>query len=103
MAASTGAATGAVHEPPKKITKIVLLLKVKKLSGKAVLPSRGSALAAGYDFSSGGDRLASEGEVMVATDLSIVISEGTYARIGGFSQTPCVARVGLARHRRSRR
>lgn len=52
MAAPNGAAaTDAVHEPPQKISKIAPLLKVKKLSDKAVLPSRGSALAAGYDLS----------------------------------------------------
>lgn len=52
MAASNGAsATDAVQEPPQKISKIGPLLKVKKLSEKAILPSRGSALAAGYDLS----------------------------------------------------
>ena len=65
MAASNGAAAAAtdsvqehpaattesVQEPPQKISKISPLLKVKKLSDKAVLPSRGSALAAGYDLS----------------------------------------------------
>jgi dUTP pyrophosphatase len=59
MAASNGAAavdetvaaTDSVQEPPQKISKISPLLKVKKLSEKAVLPSRGSALAAGYDLS----------------------------------------------------
>jgi len=45
------AATESVQEPPQKISKISPLLKVKKLSDKAVLPSRGSALAAGYDLS----------------------------------------------------
>jgi dUTP pyrophosphatase len=45
------AATDSVQEPPQKISKISPLLKVKKLSDKAVLPSRGSALAAGYDLS----------------------------------------------------
>ena len=52
MASSNGAAaTDAVQEPPQKISKLAPLLKVKKLSDKAVLPSRGSALAAGYDLS----------------------------------------------------
>ena len=54
MVASNGAAaaaTDSVKEPPLKISKISPLLKVKKLSDKAVLPSRGSALAAGYDLS----------------------------------------------------
>jgi dUTP pyrophosphatase len=52
MAASNGAAAAdSIQEPPQKISKIAPLLKVKKLSDKAVLPSRGSALAAGYDLS----------------------------------------------------
>jgi hypothetical protein len=52
MAASNGAAAAdSIQETPQKISKIAPLLKVKKLSDKAVLPSRGSALAAGYDLS----------------------------------------------------
>jgi dUTP pyrophosphatase len=44
-------AADSIQEPPQKISKIAALFKVKKLSEKAVLPSRGSALAAGYDLS----------------------------------------------------
>ncbi|KAL6593794.1 hypothetical protein ACP70R_048695 [Stipagrostis hirtigluma subsp. patula] len=82
MAASNGAAADSVHEPPQKITKIAPLLKVKKLSDKAVLPSRGSTLAAGYDLSSAVETVVpARGKALVATDLSIAIPEGTYARI----------------------
>ncbi|KAF8684424.1 hypothetical protein HU200_044318 [Digitaria exilis] len=83
MAASNGsAAADAVQEPPQKITKIAPLLKVKKLSEKAVLPSRGSALAAGYDLSSAVEMVVpARGKALVPTDLSIAIPEGTYARI----------------------
>ncbi|KAF8681750.1 hypothetical protein HU200_045187 [Digitaria exilis] len=83
MAASNGsAAVDAVQEPPQKITKIAPLLKVKKLSEKAVLPSRGSALAAGYDLSSAVEMVVpARGNALVPTDLSIAIPEGTYARI----------------------
>ena len=51
MAAANGTGADPVHEPPHKVAKTAPLLKVKKLSDKAVLPSRGSALAAGYDLS----------------------------------------------------
>ncbi|CAL4918296.1 unnamed protein product [Urochloa decumbens] len=84
MAATNGAAaaTDAVQEPPQKISKIAPLLKVKKLSEKAVLPSRGSALAAGYDLSSAAEMVVpARGKALVPTDLSIAIPEGTYARV----------------------
>ncbi|GLT92139.1 hypothetical protein SLE2022_099930 [Rubroshorea leprosula] len=58
------------------------LLKVKKLSEKAVLPSRGSPLSAGYDLSSATDtKVPARGKALVPTDLSISIPEGTYARV----------------------
>ncbi|KAK8580908.1 hypothetical protein V6N13_143965 [Hibiscus sabdariffa] len=65
-----------VHEAP------VSLLKVKKLSEKAVLPSRGSALAAGYDLSSATDTtVPGRGKALIPTDLSISVPEGTYGRV----------------------
>ncbi|CAN6298320.1 unnamed protein product [Urochloa humidicola] len=85
MATTNGAAanaTDAIQEPPQKISKITPLLKVKKLSEKAILPSRGSALAAGYDLSSAAEMVVpARGKALVPTDLSIAIPEGTYARI----------------------
>ncbi|XP_006650392.1 deoxyuridine 5'-triphosphate nucleotidohydrolase [Oryza brachyantha] len=81
--ASNGNATAAAeHEPPHKVARVAPLLKVKKLSEKAVLPSRGSAHAAGYDLSSAAEAVVpARGKAMVPTDLSIAIPEGTYARI----------------------
>ncbi|GAB2246755.1 hypothetical protein Droror1_Dr00006637 [Drosera rotundifolia] len=81
-----------VQEPSPKIQKLsqngdsvdaaVPLLKVKKLSDKAVLPSRASPLSAGYDLSSAVEtKVPARGKALVATDLSIAIPEGTYARI----------------------
>ncbi|XP_031477336.1 deoxyuridine 5'-triphosphate nucleotidohydrolase [Nymphaea colorata] len=77
--------------PATKIRKVVqsygdshraLFLRVKKLSPNAVLPSRGSPLAAGYDLSSAvATSVPARGKALVATDLSIAIPEGTYARI----------------------
>ncbi|XP_052147666.1 deoxyuridine 5'-triphosphate nucleotidohydrolase [Oryza glaberrima] len=81
-AAAAAAADSAVQEPPHKIAKVAPLLKVKKLSENAVLPSRGSALAAGYDLSSAAEVVVpARGKAMVPTDLSIAIPEGTYARV----------------------
>ncbi|XP_038884972.1 deoxyuridine 5'-triphosphate nucleotidohydrolase [Benincasa hispida] len=58
------------------------LLRVKKLSEKAILPLRASALSAGYDLSSAIEmKVPARGRVLVPTDLSIAIPEGTYARI----------------------
>lgn len=58
-------------------------LRVKKLSDKAVLPSRASPLSAGYDLSSAAEtKVPARGKALVPTDLSIAIPEGTYARIG---------------------
>ncbi|KAJ0750798.1 putative dUTP diphosphatase [Helianthus debilis subsp. tardiflorus] len=82
-----------IKEPTPKLQKLddqngnsdhqIPLFKVKKLSDKAVLPSRGSSLAAGYDLSSAVDtKVPARGKALVATDLSIAVPEGTYARIG---------------------
>ncbi|CAH1432393.1 unnamed protein product [Lactuca virosa] len=58
------------------------LFRVKKLSEKAILPARGSSLAAGYDLSSAIDtKVPARGKALVPTDLSIAVPEGTYARI----------------------
>jgi dUTP pyrophosphatase len=57
-------------------------LRVKKLSRNAVLPSRGSAMAAGYDLSSAYECMVpARGKALVKTDLSIAIPVGTYARV----------------------
>ncbi|KAL4186042.1 hypothetical protein AMTRI_Chr09g31800 [Amborella trichopoda] len=58
------------------------LLRVKKLSTNAVLPSRASALAAGYDLHSASATVVpARRKALVPTDLSISIPPGTYARI----------------------
>ncbi|GAV79406.1 dUTPase domain-containing protein [Cephalotus follicularis] len=85
-------------EPFPKITKLlsngngvlqqvsqnqpISLFKVKKLSPNAVFPSRASPLVVGYDLSSATKtKVTARGKALVATDLSIAIPEGTYARI----------------------
>lgn len=63
----------AAMEPP---------LQVKKLSAKGRLPSRGSALAAGYDVYAARDTtVPARGKVLVDTDISIAVPAGTYGRI----------------------
>ncbi|CAN0872625.1 Deoxyuridine 5'-triphosphate nucleotidohydrolase [Linum grandiflorum] len=81
-----------VQEPSPKIPKLdhqngvnvaaSFFFKVKKLSEKAVLPTRGSPLSAGYDLSSAAEmKVPARGKALVPTDLSIAVPEGTYARI----------------------
>ncbi|XVF63883.1 hypothetical protein PTKIN_Ptkin09bG0121800 [Pterospermum kingtungense] len=81
-----------IEEPSPKVPKLGhngvhevaqgSVLRVKKLSNKAVLPSRGSALAAGYDLSSATDtKVPARGKALVPTDLSISIPERTYGRV----------------------
>ncbi|KAL2317335.1 hypothetical protein Fmac_031211 [Flemingia macrophylla] len=84
-------ANNGSYEPALKIRKlqqnddvsaVAPLLRVKRLSDKAVLPSRASPLSAGYDLSSAVEtKVPARGKALVATDISIVIPEGTYARI----------------------
>ena len=59
-----------------------LKLLVKRLSPHAVLPSRGSCGAAGFDLSSSASVLVpARGKALIPTDLSIAVPCGTYGRI----------------------
>ncbi|KAI3978785.1 hypothetical protein MKX01_015960 [Papaver californicum] len=82
--------TSEVKEPPVKIQKvhenavpvISSFFRVEKLSEKAVLPSRGSSLSAGYDLSSAAEMIVpGRGKALIPTDLRIAVPEGTYARV----------------------
>ncbi|KNC52553.1 deoxyuridine 5'-triphosphate nucleotidohydrolase [Thecamonas trahens ATCC 50062] len=58
------------------------VLKVRKLSETAVLPVRGSPLAAGYDLASAHDLVVpAHGKALAKTDLAIAVPDGTYGRI----------------------
>ncbi|OQS07349.1 deoxyuridine 5'-triphosphate nucleotidohydrolase [Thraustotheca clavata] len=58
------------------------LLLVKKLSATAILPARGSALAAGFDLASAYDCvIPAHGKALVKTDIAIAIPSGCYARV----------------------
>ena len=55
------------------------VLRVKRLSEWAILPSRGSPLSAGYDLSAAHDMVVpARGKALVKTDLGMIIPE-TYA------------------------
>ena len=59
-----------------------MALLIKKLMPEAIIPSRGSNGAAGYDLSSVVDIVVPGlGRVAVATGLAIRVPEGTYGRI----------------------
>ncbi|GFP92673.1 deoxyuridine 5'-triphosphate nucleotidohydrolase [Phtheirospermum japonicum] len=65
-----------------EIGEVNSFLRVKKLSEKATLPSRGSPLSAGYDLSSATEtKVPARGKALIPTDLSVAIPQGTYARI----------------------
>ncbi|KAM7528530.1 hypothetical protein LguiB_031940 [Lonicera macranthoides] len=79
-----------IKEPSPKIQKLDQIppfLRVKKLSEKAILPSRGSLLSAGYHLSSAMEtKVPARGKALIPTDLSIAVPEGTYARIAPISE-----------------
>lgn len=55
---------------------------VKRLSKNAKLPTRGSALAAGYDLYSAESKIVpAHGKALVDTQLSIAVPLGTYGRV----------------------
>jgi dUTP pyrophosphatase len=59
-----------------------LPLHVKKLSDKAILPTRGSEFAAGLDLSAAEPMTIPAGcRALVKTDLAIACPPGTYARV----------------------
>ncbi|KZT27007.1 dUTP diphosphatase [Neolentinus lepideus HHB14362 ss-1] len=57
-------------------------LLIKRLSEKAKLPTRGSALAAGYDlYSAEKKTVPARGKALVDTQISIAVPAGTYGRV----------------------
>ncbi|EGO27285.1 hypothetical protein SERLADRAFT_435048 [Serpula lacrymans var. lacrymans S7.9] len=57
-------------------------LLIKRLSDKARLPTRGSALSAGYDLYSAEKKvIPAHGKALVDTQLSIAVPAGTYGRV----------------------
>ncbi|KAF8271765.1 dUTP pyrophosphatase [Lactarius quietus] len=67
-------------ETPKPVPVSNLL--IKRLSEKAKLPTRGSALAAGYDLYSAEKKvIPARGKALIDTQLSIAVPPGTYGRV----------------------
>ncbi|KAH8830626.1 dUTPase-like protein [Flagelloscypha sp. PMI_526] len=57
-------------------------LLIKRLSPKAKLPTRGSAISAGYDlYSAERKTVPAHGRALVDTQISIAVPLGTYGRI----------------------
>ena len=57
-------------------------LKVKRLSDKAIIPTKGSPGSAGYDLSSTESVIVpAHGKALVSNQLAIALPEGTYGRI----------------------
>lgn len=57
-------------------------LQVFLRSDRATLPTRGSVLAAGYDIYAAEDAVVpGQGQGLVATDISVIVPEGTYGRV----------------------
>eukprot|EP01084_Bolivina_argentea_P184446 318104_1 len=74
--------------PPSKYRKVSELdprvpsLRVKKLTDNAVIPNKGSKLAAGFDLVSAYDLvIPARGKALAKTDIAMAIPEGCYGRI----------------------
>eukprot|EP00088_Acartia_fossae_P014029 TRINITY_DN17471_c0_g1_i1.p1 TRINITY_DN17471_c0_g1~~TRINITY_DN17471_c0_g1_i1.p1 ORF type:complete len:168 (+),score=45.84 TRINITY_DN17471_c0_g1_i1:45-506(+) len=68
--------------PVKKPRTDVDILQVAKLTDKAIIPTRGSALAAGYDLYSAYDYvIPPQGKILAKTDIQIKVPHGTYGRV----------------------
>lgn len=74
-------------------------LLIKKLSSTATTPTRGSDLSAGYDLYAAEETVVPRrGKVLVDTQLSIAVPEGTYGRVaprsglGEFGVHPMIPR-----------
>ena len=57
-------------------------LLIKRLSENAILPTKGSPLAAGYDlYAAGNSMVPAKGKAIVKTGLSMKIPTGNYGRV----------------------
>ncbi|CAI8034354.1 Deoxyuridine 5'-triphosphate nucleotidohydrolase [Geodia barretti] len=66
----------------EKRIRLQSALHVKRLSKDAVLPTRGSPQAAGYDLYSAADVvIPAQGKELVPTDLAVAVPDGCYGRI----------------------
>lgn len=59
-----------------------MALLIKKLTETAKLPTRGSALAAGYDLYADEDAVVpARGQALVSTGIAMTVPDGCYGRI----------------------
>jgi len=73
--------TTVADSAPVAVAPVSELL-VKRLSDKATLPKRGSALAAGYDLYSAEQKIIpARGKALVDTQISVAVPVGTYGRV----------------------
>ncbi|CAG7848199.1 Deoxyuridine 5'-triphosphate nucleotidohydrolase Short=dUTPase; AltName: Full=dUTP pyrophosphatase [Serendipita indica DSM 11827] len=80
IAVSSAVADTVKTADPKSVPSRSLL--IKRLNENARLPTRGSALAAGYDLYSGEDTtIPAGGKALVNTHISLAVPEGTYGRV----------------------
>lgn len=71
-------------------------VKVKKLDERAVMPSRGSEGAAGYDLYACVDaevKIAAHSTAMIPTGLAVALPEGTFGAV--FARSGLAAKQGL--------
>jgi dUTP pyrophosphatase len=59
-----------------------MTLYIKKLSDDAIIPTKGSKYAAGYDLYSAVDTIVpSQGKTLIKTDIAIAVPSGHYGRV----------------------
>ena len=71
-------------------------VQVKKLDGRAILPTRGSAYAAGYDLYAcpdGGVTIAPHATARIGTGLAFALPKGTFGAV--FARSGLAAKEGL--------
>jgi dUTP pyrophosphatase len=70
-----------MNSPTKNISSNEKL-QIAKLSKNAIIPTRGSTFAAGYDLYSAYDYVApAKGKVLALTDIQVCVPNDTYGRI----------------------
>ncbi|EKD01380.1 hypothetical protein A1Q2_04327 [Trichosporon asahii var. asahii CBS 8904] len=73
---------GKAAEAACACAKSAMPMRVKRLAPSATIPTRGSALAAGFDlYASRPASVPPRGKAMVDTDISIALPSGTYGRV----------------------
>jgi len=83
---------GYISEPEPKIKNGI---RVKRLSSKAILPTKGSRLAAGHDIYAIGEfTIPAQGQVLAKTGIAIGLPKGSYARIA--PQSGLASKKGIA-------